>query len=94
MTNTALLPAATLVPYTVNSVTENYLTLVIHRPLSPDQATVSTEWSPDFTPGSWAANGILVTSTLNGDGTVTDTWRCAVPASVGRYFGRVKVTLP
>ena len=92
--NTTLLPAATLASYTVNSVTESYLTLVIHRPLSPDQAAVTAEWSPDLSPGSWAANGVLVTSTVNGDGTVTDTWRCPLPASAARYFGRVKATLP
>ncbi len=92
--NGALLPAGTLAPYTVALATDNYLTLVIRRPLSADQANVSTEWSPSLSAGTWAADGVLVSSIINGDGTQTDTWRCATPASATRYFGRVKVTLP
>ena len=92
--NAALLPVPTLAPYTVSSVTDSYLTLAIHRPLSPDGATVTTEWSPDLSPGSWSANGVLISSTLNGDGTIADLWRCATPASAAHWFGRVKVTLP
>lgn len=92
--NGSLLPTAALANHTVAAVTDKYLTLTLRRPFSPDQAVVSIEWSPDLSAGSWSASGVLVSNTDNGDGTKTEVWRCATPASAARYFVRAKSTLP
>ena len=92
--NAGLLPTAAFATFTVGVSTDKYLTLTVHRPIGADQATVITEWSPDMSAGSWASIGAIVSSIDHGDGTKTEVWRCPSPVSAGRYFGRVKVTLP
>ena len=93
-TNAGILPVASVATYTVGVSTEKYLTLTVRRPFSADQAAVSVEWTAAMVPGSWQANGALVSSTDHGDGTKTEVWRCPSPMTEGRYFGRIKVALP
>ena len=48
------------------------------------------QFSTDLT--SWSASGVLVTSTPNADGTVTETWRAPTPMSDGiTQFVRLRV---
>lgn len=88
----AVLPAQGLQVFTVNGVTESYLTLTIRRFASSEDVAYEVVWSPDL--ATWTANGALVSSTPNGDGTVTEVWRAPFPASVGRYFGQLRVRRP
>jgi hypothetical protein len=70
---------------------EPYLTLSFRRPLDADDIVWSVEFSSDLS--GWAPKSELVSSTLHGDGTVTETWRSVGPMSAaGRTFVRLSIT--
>jgi hypothetical protein len=90
--NTAVLPQSAVQTVVVAGVPDSYLTLTFTRILGAEDITYSTEWSADMT--TWNANGALVSSTDNLNGTVTETWRAPSPMSAGATFGRLRITRP
>jgi hypothetical protein len=90
----APLPVSALQLLSVNGSPGRYLTLTYTRQHTADDIDFAVEFSPSVA-ASWEANGVLLSSTLNPNGTVTETWRSPTPVSAtAKQFGRVKVTLP
>jgi hypothetical protein len=83
------LPQITIQTLNVGGVPNPYLTVAFRRLFDPADVTYEVQFTDDL--GAWAANGVFVSSTLNGDGTVTELWRSAGPASVAKHFARLKV---
>jgi hypothetical protein len=92
----ALLPTFAFEDIVVSGNTGKYLTYTFRRVPGAEDLTYSVEYSTNFTnPGSWLANGVLVSSTPNADGTTTETWRSGVPITTGpRMFARLRITKP
>jgi hypothetical protein len=92
----SLPPAAAVTNLVVESVSSPYLTLSFRRQIGATDLVYAVEFSTDLiNPSGWAATGVLVSSTLNGDGTVTELWRSAQPITSGtKLFVRLKVESP
>ena len=70
-----------------------YLVLAITRSTEPGDLTLVPEFSSDMQ--TWTPGGVLVESTPNPDGTVTERWRSDAPlASQARTFARLRITAP
>ncbi|MDF1713352.1 MAG: CotH kinase family protein, partial [Akkermansiaceae bacterium] len=70
-----------------------YPTLQVTCLTGADDVTPAAEWSSDL--NTWSdlpGNIILVSETLNNDGTATLTWRSVLPATEDRQFFRLKVS--
>jgi hypothetical protein len=68
----------------------DYLTATIRRPTGISDLTYIPEFSTDL--AAWSGGAVLVSSTNNGDGTITDLWRSPTPVSSRpRWFVHVKV---
>jgi hypothetical protein len=77
------------IPVTGN-IQGGYLTITFPRRTDVSDLTYTPQFSTDLT--SWAPATVLVSSTPNADGTVTETWRAASPLSnAPRLFARVRV---
>jgi hypothetical protein len=72
---------------------QTYATLTFTRRAQADDATFAVQFSSELI--TWNIGSVLVSSTDNGDGTLTQMWRSADPVSARtRLFGRVQVTTP
>jgi len=70
----------------------DYATLTFTRRTEAEDATFNVQFSTELM--TWGIPATLVSSTVNGDGTTTQTWRSVNPvSSQTRLFGRVQVTL-
>ena len=70
-----------------------YLTLSFRRQIDADDLIWHVLFSADL--ASWTEDGVLVSSTPNGDGTATELWRSAAPvAADAKGFARVRVDGP
>lgn len=88
-----VLPATSVQSLDVNGVTSDYLTITFHRRAGVEDVACHVEFSSDLT--TWSESGVLVNSSPNSDGSVSETWRAASPVSAGaKLFGRVRVTAP
>lgn len=76
----------------VNGIPGNYLTLTFRRSLRAEDLTYTAQFSPDL--ADWSVAGVLVTSTDNGDATVTEVWRASQPTTAAKYFARLRVLRP
>ena len=72
-------------------VSGGYATLTFTRRFAADDATFTVETAPAVT-GPWTANGVLVSTTANADGTETLVWRAPNPQTANgpRFFLRAK----
>ena len=78
----------------VSGVVANYLTIGVRRQIGAEDVTYYVEFSDDLA-APWSGNGVLVSSAFNGDGTITEVWRAATPASATlKCFARLRVTNP
>ncbi|CAN5395771.1 lamin tail domain-containing protein [soil metagenome] len=86
-----LLPAASLQPHAVGGIPGEFLTFAFRRNLAADDIVYTVETSADLL--SWLPNGVFVSSTNNGDGTTTETYRSPNPHGVvpGEFI-HLKVT--
>jgi hypothetical protein len=84
-----LQPQITIQTLNVSGVPDEYLTVTFRRPYDPGDVTYEVQFTDDLV--AWTANGILFSTTIHGDGTVTEIWRSAAPASVAKHFARLKV---
>jgi hypothetical protein len=82
-------PQIAIQTLTVGGVPDKYLTVNFRRPFDPADVTYEVQFSDDL--ATWTANGFLVGTIVHGDGTATEVWRAAGPASVPRCFVRLKV---
>ncbi|HWB04939.1 MAG TPA: lamin tail domain-containing protein [Verrucomicrobiales bacterium] len=83
-------PASPTASFTQNG-GQTYATLTYIRRTDADDATYSVEFGTDLT--GWAISAELVSSTSNGNNTLTEVWRSTSPVSIrARVFGRVLVT--
>lgn len=87
--STLLQPQIAIQTLTVGGIGDKYLTISFRRPFDPADMTYSGQFTENIS--SWTTNGVLVGTTIHGDGTATEVWRSNVPASVGTQFARVKV---
>jgi len=85
------LPQASLQFLSVGGSSDYYLTLSFRRQVGASDLSYSVELSNDLS--SWqSAGSVLVSSSDNGDGTVTQTWRGVLPASeLYKQFIRLSV---
>ncbi len=92
----AVLPVVGWAPYTVGGMPGSYLQIVFTRSVAADDITCHVEFATDLADWSDAlVAAVMVGATLNGDGTVTETWRSATPLEGAvRGFGRMRVTWP
>lgn len=68
-----------------------HLTLTFRRSMDADDLGLQVQFSGALS--GWSANGVLVSSTPQGDGTAVELWRSPNPLSAaGRTFGRLLVT--
>ena len=75
---------------TVAGVPGRYLTITFTRRTDVLDLTYSPEFSGNL--AAWTPATLLVSSIMNPDGTVTETWRAGTPVdAAGRLFVRVKV---
>ncbi|HET6409664.1 MAG TPA: lamin tail domain-containing protein, partial [Chthoniobacteraceae bacterium] len=81
-------PQVAIQTLAVGGVSDKYLTLTFRRPFDPADVTYEVQFSDDFT--AWIASGALVGSLMNPDGTATEVWRSATPASGAKRFARLK----
>ena len=87
------LPAVARQTITVAGIPGTYLTLAFRRQLDADDLSFHVLFSPNL--ASWTEDGVLVSSTPNGDGTATELWRSAAPvAADAKGFARVRVDGP
>ena len=87
-----ILPLAIIAPVTVGGITSNYLTLTFKRQLGAEDITYHVELSTTL--ASWSETAVLASSTFNGDGTITETWRSPQPTTNPKLFLRLRVTAP
>lgn len=89
-----LVPSASSQPqvgvqqFNVNGAPGEYLTVTFRRRFDPGDVVYEVQFTGDF--ATWTANGVFVSSTINGDGTATEVWRSAASVTAGRQFARVK----
>ncbi len=88
----SILPSGVFQNLTVSGTPADYITLSVTRPVNAAGLTYIPEFSPDLTAPSWVGGAVLVSSTTNGDGTVTEVWRSSFSVSdKERWFGHVRV---
>ena len=94
--SSALHPAATYQPLTIEGVPGTYATLTFRRDNAHEDFTQHVEFSTDL--ATWPLAGVQVSSTDNGDGTRSEVWRCPIPSlpveTGGRLYGRLRFTRP
>ena len=74
----------------VQGVPGTYLTITFRRQIDADDLAYHVVFSSDLI--GWTEDGVLVSSTPNGDGTTTEVWRSATPvAAIEKAFARVSV---
>ncbi len=78
-------------PLPLNGLASDYLTLTFRRLQDPADITYTVEFATSLA-SPFAADGTLLSSVNNGDGTLTQVWRAPAPGA--QYFGRVKVVKP
>jgi hypothetical protein len=83
-------PQIAIQTLTVGGLAEKYLTVTFRRPFDPADVSYEVQFTDDLT--TWTANGVLVGTTMHGDGSCTEVWRSAVPATVSKHFARLKTT--
>jgi hypothetical protein len=90
------MPASTWQAFTVNGLTEPYMTFSHRRSDAADGVTCHVELSSSLGVWSSAPSAVTYVGTVaNGDGTSTVTWRATQPASgPSRQFMRLRVTQP
>jgi hypothetical protein len=87
------LPITARQTLTVDGVPETYLTIAFRRQIDADDLVYRVQFSGDL--AAWTEDGVLVTSTPNGDGTATELWRTAAPVAANvKAFARVRVDGP
>ncbi|MGI8604245.1 MAG: lamin tail domain-containing protein [Verrucomicrobiales bacterium] len=85
-----ILPIGNLATLSVGGTPGQYLTVTLRRPSSITDLTYTVEFSTDL--ANWSGGAVLVSSTNNGDGSVTDVYRSPTPVSAqGRWFVHVRV---
>ncbi|MES2571687.1 MAG: hypothetical protein V4710_16745, partial [Verrucomicrobiota bacterium] len=89
----SILPSATIQTLNVDGLPNRYPTFSFRRMLGAEDIAYQVLWSASLS-GAWEANGVLVSSTENGDGSATEVWRASSPVGAGSYFGRLQVTKP
>ena len=88
-TDRGILPKGILASVTVNGVSGQYLTLTFRRLLGAEDLAYVPEFSQNLT--NWSANGVLLNSVDQNDGSVIETWRAAAPAGAAPTFGRLRI---
>jgi hypothetical protein len=79
----------------VNAVANSYFTFTFTHAPATDDVTWRVEMSPDLTTWSSAPADIQrVSLVVNGNGSVTETWRSAAPVSTTRHFARIFASTP
>ena len=76
----------------VSSSPGGVLTLTFPRLYDPSDISYVVEFTDNLAATPFAANGTLVSSVNNGNGTLTQTWQA--PAAGPQFFGRVRVVKP
>ena len=77
---------------TVNTVANPYLTTTFRRLVDANDIIYHIDWSTDCQ--AWNETAVRVNSTVQYDGTLTETWRSPVPATGAAGFLRVRITPP
>ena len=89
--SSADLPGASYQAIEVEGAADTYLTLTFRRQTASKDLVYEVQISLDLA-GWQSGEAVLVSSTNHGDGTVTETWRAAVPISGdARQFMRLRV---
>jgi hypothetical protein len=89
------MPAGGILPFTVDDVFGNYLTLTYTRAAGTGDINVICETATNLAPADWAANAVLVSRTYNSDYTETYLYRGPMPISAQpQQFMRLRVALP
>ena len=84
------LPTVGIESLSVNGQAATYLLLTFTHPDGLADASYLAEFSETLT--LWTGGGVLVGSTHNSDGTITEVWRSPQPVSAHtQWFARVKV---
>jgi hypothetical protein len=93
--NAASLPVAGRAILTVNAVVGEYQTLTFNRAPGTGDMLVSCETRVSLTDLNWAADAVLVSRTLNPNGSEAYVYRAPTPVTTNpTQFMRIKVTLP
>lgn len=80
---------------TVNAVANTYFTFTFTHAPATDDVTWRVEMSPDLATWSAApADTQRVSMVVNGNGSVTETWRSGAPVSGVKHFARIYATTP
>ncbi len=86
----AALPQAGVEMLNTGNGSDTYLTISFTRPSDRPDVTYTVELSEIF--DAWTTDAVSVSSTPNGDGTVTETWRSPAPVSAHQqWFIRLRV---
>ncbi len=89
----AVQPTPVVARLSVGGVDDDYLTLIVRRMDLPSDIGATVEFSTDLV--NWSLPGVLISTSANADGTVTETWRAPQPQSGSvQLFGRLKMSLP
>ena len=87
-------PASSTGNYTVLGVPGTYLVLSVTHRVNGSDINTEVQFTTNLT-ATWQADGVLVASVTNGDGTVTETWRSpSTLAEQPQQYARVRVTKP
>ncbi len=87
---TGILPAIARQTISVSGALAEYLTISFTKRTDVGDLLYQPQYSTDL--ANWFANCVLVNSVVNGDGTVTETWRAPTPVSGGiKQFVRLRV---
>ena len=87
------LPAVARQTLIVAGIPDTYLTLAFRRQIDADDLSFHVLFSPNL--ANWTEDGVLVSSSPNGDSTATELWRSAAPvAADAKGFARVRVDGP
>ena len=84
--------ASSQTPLPVSASPGGVLTLTFTRLYDPSDISYVVEFTDNLAATPFAANGTLVSSVNNGNGTLTQTWQA--PAAGPQFFGRVRVVKP
>ncbi len=88
--NAGILPVATRQTISVAGVPGDYATITFTKRTDTSDLLYQPQYSTDLT--NWAATCVLVNSTTNADGTVTETWRAPTAMDGGtKQFLRLRV---
>ena len=87
--------SAAIVPLTIGGVPGSYFTFTFTHAAARDDVSYRVEFSSDLSVWSSATSAVRRVSIVsNLDGTVTETWRSAAPASGDRAFAHIAVSVP